>query len=44
MEQESNLKKILSFLAHNKMLKNEQVWKAKAMVKREKTAILQVMK
>lgn len=44
MEQESNIKKILSFYAHNKVLKSELAWKAKSIVKKEKSITLQVMK
>jgi hypothetical protein len=34
MEQESNIKKVLSFLAHNKILRSELAWKAKSLVKK----------
>lgn len=44
MEQESNIKKILSFLAHNKILRSELAWKAKSLVKKEKNTTIQILK
>lgn len=44
MEQESNLKKILSFYSHNKILRSELAWKAKSLVKRDKATTLQILK
>lgn len=44
MEQESNIKKILSFYAHSKILRTDLAWKAKSIVKKEKSTTIQIMK
>ena len=39
IEQESNLKKILSFYVHQRIIKSEYNWKARSIVKKDKIVI-----
>ena len=44
VEQESNLKKILSYFTHNKMLKSEHAWKARSFIMKDNRTVLNIMK
>ena len=43
IEQEANLRKILSFMMQNKVLKNDYVWKVKSVVKKDRYIIKNLM-